>query len=83
MVRPDAVREVTRLLSGTGLPLTVDAHGAYEWPDHERELRAIDDFGLLYIELPLPPDELLGHATLDRALHTASCGAGTSLPMGA
>jgi len=69
----EPVREVTRLLAGTGLPLTVDANGAYEWPEHERELRAIDDFGLLYIEQPLPPDELVGHAKLDRALHTPIC----------
>ena len=67
------VREVTSLLTGTGLPLTVDANGAYEWPGHERELRSIDDFGLLYIEQPLAPEELVGHAKLDRALHTAIC----------
>jgi O-succinylbenzoate synthase len=67
------VREVSRLLQGTGLPLTVDANGAYEWPGHERELRSIDDFGLLYIEQPLAPEELVGHAKLDRALHTAIC----------
>jgi O-succinylbenzoate synthase len=69
----DPVREVTRLLVGSGLPLTVDANGSYEWPAHERELRAIDDYGLLYIEQPLPPDELIGHAKLDRALHTPVC----------
>jgi O-succinylbenzoate synthase len=69
----EPVREVTRVLAGTGLPLTVDANGAYEWPEHERELRGIDDFGLLYIEQPLAPDELVGHAKLDRALHTAIC----------
>jgi O-succinylbenzoate synthase len=67
------VEAVTRLLAGTGLPLTVDANGAYEWPTHERELREIDEFGLLYIEQPLAPDELVGHAKLDRALHTAIC----------
>jgi O-succinylbenzoate synthase len=69
----EPVREVTRALAGTGLPLTVDANGAYEWPEHERELRGIDDLGLLYIEQPLPPDELIGHAKLDRALHTPIC----------
>lgn len=69
----EPVREVTALLAGTGLPLTVDANGAYEWPDHERELRSIDDFGLLYIEQPLAPEELVGHAKLDRALHTPIC----------
>lgn len=60
-------------LSGSGLPLTVDANGAYEWPEHETNLRAIDDAGLLYIEQPLPPDELLGHARLCKELKTPIC----------
>ncbi len=69
----EPVRAVTDTLRGTGLPLTVDANGAYEWPEHEAALRSIDELGLLYIEQPLPPDELLGHAKLDRALHTPIC----------
>jgi o-succinylbenzoate synthase len=60
-------------MAGTGLPLTVDANGAYEWPEHESAIRSLDDSGLLYIEQPLPPDELLGHAHLARALHTPVC----------
>ncbi len=60
-------------LSGRNLPLTVDANGAYEWPDDERALRALDDAGLLYIEQPLPPDELVGHVQLGAALRTAVC----------
>jgi O-succinylbenzoate synthase len=69
----EPVREVTRLLAGTGLPLTVDANGAYEWPEHEHVLEQLDDYGLLYIEQPLAPEELVGHAKLDRALHTPVC----------
>ncbi len=65
-----AVREV---LAGTGLPLTVDANGGYEWPEHEPNLRALDRQGLLYIEQPLPPDELVGHARLAEALATPVC----------
>ena len=60
-------------LAGTGLPLTVDANGAYEWPEHESAIRSLDDSGLLYIEQPLAPDELLGHARLARELHTPVC----------
>lgn len=60
-------------LSGTGLPLTVDANGGYEWPAGEAELRALDDFGLLYIEQPLPPDELVGHVRLAERLRTPVC----------
>src|SRR5262249_31107417 len=60
-------------LSGTGLPLTVDANGAYDWPEHEAALRSLDEAGLLYIEQPLPPDELVGHARLSRELRTPVC----------
>jgi O-succinylbenzoate synthase len=60
-------------LEGTGLPLTVDANGAYEWPEHEANLRTLDQQGLLYIEQPLAPDELVGHARLSEALHTPVC----------
>ena len=60
-------------MAGVALPLTVDANGAYMWPEHEAELRALDDAGLLYIEQPLEPDDLVGHARLARALHTPIC----------
>src|SRR5207237_9123556 len=60
-------------LSGTTLPLTVDANGAYEWPRDERALRTLDDAGLLYIEQPLAPDELVGHVQLSQTLRTPVC----------
>jgi O-succinylbenzoate synthase len=65
-----AVREV---MQGSGLPLTVDANGGYEWPEHEANLRMLDRHGLLYIEQPLPPDELVGHARLSETLGTPVC----------
>ncbi|HEU4698704.1 MAG TPA: o-succinylbenzoate synthase [Gemmatimonadales bacterium] len=65
-----AVREVLR---GSGLPLTVDANGAYRWPEHEAALRALDDAELLYIEQPLAPEELVGHVELARTLRTPVC----------
>ncbi|HEU5170034.1 MAG TPA: o-succinylbenzoate synthase [Gemmatimonadales bacterium] len=67
------VRAARSALAGTGIPLTVDANGAYEWPQHEPELRALDVQELLYIEQPLAPDELVGHARLARELHTPVC----------
>jgi len=67
------VRAARAGMAGTELPLTVDANGAYEWPHDERALRALDDAGLLYIEQPLHPDELVGHARLAEALHTPVC----------
>lgn len=68
-----AVRAARDGMAGTDIPLTVDANGAYEWPDHERNLRDLDDAGLVYIEQPLAPDELVGHARLARALRTPVC----------
>ncbi|MBA2626617.1 MAG: o-succinylbenzoate synthase [Gemmatimonadales bacterium] len=60
-------------IGSAGLPLTVDANGAYEWPRDESALRQLDAFGLLYIEQPLPPDELVGHVQLETALQTPVC----------
>ncbi len=68
-----AVRAARAGLAGSDLPLTVDANGAYEWPRDEDALRALDDAGLLYIEQPLAPDELVGHAELGRVLRTPVC----------
>lgn len=68
-----AVRAARQGLEGSDLPLTVDANGAYEWPRDEVALRALDDAGLLYIEQPLHPDELVGHARLAETLRTPIC----------
>jgi len=67
------VRAATDVLAGSGVPLTVDANGAYAWPEHEASLRSLDQAGLLYIEQPLGPDELVGHARLGRQLKTPIC----------
>src|SRR5881296_410489 len=67
------VRAAREGLEGSALPLTVDANGAYEWPRDESALRMLDDAGLLYIEQPLHPDELVGHARLGKALRTPIC----------
>ena len=67
------VRAAREALAGTGIPLTVDANGAYAWPEHEANLRALDEQELLYIEQPLAPDELVGHARLSKTLRTPVC----------
>jgi o-succinylbenzoate synthase len=68
-----AVRAARQGFEGSDLPLTVDANGAYEWPRDDAALRALDDAGLLYIEQPLHPDELVGHARLGEILRTPIC----------
>jgi O-succinylbenzoate synthase len=60
-------------MAGSGIPLTVDANGGYEWPEHESNLRQLDEARLLYIEQPLAPDELIGHAQLADELKTPIC----------
>jgi O-succinylbenzoate synthase len=61
------------VLAGSGLPLTVDANGSYRWPEDAALLQGMDDDGLLYIEQPLDPDELAGHARLAQLLRTPIC----------
>ena len=67
------VEAARHAMAGSDLPLTVDANGGYEWPEHEVNLRRLDDAGLLYIEQPLAPDELVGHANLANELRTPIC----------
>lgn len=67
------VRAARHALEGSGVPLTVDANGAYRWPEDVPALRALDDCGLLYIEQPLAPDELVGHARLGGLIRTPLC----------
>jgi len=67
------VRAAREAMAGVDLPLTVDANGSYEWPEHESSLRALDEAGLLYIEQPLPPDDLLGHVKLSQLLRSPVC----------
>jgi O-succinylbenzoate synthase len=67
------VKASREVLAGTALPLTVDANGGYEWPEHEAALRSLDDAELLYFEQPLPPDDLVGHVRLSQTLRTPVC----------
>jgi O-succinylbenzoate synthase len=69
----EPVHAIAQLLAGTGIPLTVDGNGAYAWPDGLPLLQAIDDAGLLYIEQPLAPEELVGHVRLGQMLRTPIC----------
>jgi O-succinylbenzoate synthase len=52
--------------------LSVDANAAYGLDDAD-VLRALDEFGLLMIEQPLRPGDLLDHARLQASLATALC----------
>jgi o-succinylbenzoate synthase len=53
-------------------PLAADANGAYALDDDPR-LDALDDLGLLMLEQPLDPEDLLGLAKLQTRLRTPLC----------
>ena len=57
---------------GDDVLLQVDANAAYTRADGGT-LAGLDPFGLLLIEQPLAPDDLLGHARLAHALRTPIC----------
>jgi len=65
--RVKAVREAF-----PSIPLTVDANAAYTLADAER-LRALDAFGLDYMEQPLHYEDLADHAALAKILKTPIC----------
>jgi len=52
--------------------LSVDANSAYTLADADH-LRKLDDFELLMIEQPLPNDDFVDHAKLQRLLKTPIC----------
>ncbi len=54
------------------IPLQVDANAAYTLLD-AGHLSRLDEFDLLLIEQPLPPDDLRGHAALAQRLRTPVC----------
>ena len=54
------------------IPLQVDANSAYTL-DHISVLKQLDEFDLLLIEQPLPHDDIIDHATLQKALKTPIC----------
>lgn len=55
-----------------GLPLQVDANGAYTLADADH-LAGLDRFGLLLLEQPLAEDDLAGHAALAGRVATPIC----------
>jgi O-succinylbenzoate synthase len=69
----EPVRAAAAALAGTGVPLTLDANGAYEWPRDRAVLLAMDETDLLYFEQPLAPDELVAHALVDTELRAPIC----------
>lgn len=55
-----------------GIPLQVDANGAYSMEDREI-LKSLDAFDLLMLEQPFPPYDLWDHSRLQREIKTPIC----------
>ncbi|NIM51171.1 MAG: o-succinylbenzoate synthase [Gemmatimonadales bacterium] len=64
----EVLREASR-----GVPLTVDANGAYRLSQHLPMLELLDRLALLYIEQPLDGDALWDLVQLSRRLETPIC----------
>ncbi|MBU9712601.1 o-succinylbenzoate synthase [Bacillus tamaricis] len=66
----DVLKEVRKVFPT--LPLMADANSAYTLKDLEH-LKQLDDLDLKMIEQPLAHDDIVDHATLQRALSTPIC----------
>ena len=53
--------------------LSVDANAAYSWVTDGSIFTRLDEFGLLMIEQPLAPGDLVDHAKLQRSIRTSIC----------
>jgi O-succinylbenzoate synthase len=60
-------------LSHPDVALQVDANGSFGAPEDQAELVALGDFGVVCIEQPLPPSDLVAHAELARRLPVPLC----------
>jgi O-succinylbenzoate synthase len=74
-VRPGWDVEPVRAVRSTwpALPLGVDANGSYVVDDVDGVLRDLDGLGLVEIEQPLAPDDLVGTAAARAGLGTPVC----------
>ena len=75
-IRPgwdDAACEAARRVVGPSFPLWADANASFDLRRDLERLRALDRFGLLFLEQPLEHDDLLDHARLAREIATPIC----------
>ncbi len=66
----EVLRELRRQFGA--VPMMADANSAYTLADIDT-LRRLDEFGLMMIEQPLSHDDIIDHATLQKALRTPIC----------
>ncbi len=73
---PDSAEDLRRVAAvrehlGDGVPLMVDANQQWDRPTAMRVGRALEEFGLVWIEEPLDAYDAEGHAALAASLDTA------------
>jgi L-talarate/galactarate dehydratase len=73
--QPDTAEDLRRLTAvrehlGDGVPLMVDANQQWDRATARRMGRAMEEFGLVWIEEPLDAYDVEGHAALTRTLDT-------------
>ncbi len=66
----EVIRELRRQFGD--VPMMADANSAYTLADIDT-LRRLDEFGLMMIEQPLGHDDIIDHASLQKALRTPIC----------
>jgi O-succinylbenzoate synthase len=66
----EVIREVRKRFPS--IRLMADANSAYTLADRDR-LKQLDEFHLMMIEQPLPHDDIIDHAALQRDLETPIC----------
>jgi O-succinylbenzoate synthase len=66
----EVLREIRKAFGD--IPLMADANSAYRLSDLEH-LKRFDEFGLMMVEQPLANDDIIDHATLQKALATPIC----------
>ncbi|WP_040227219.1 o-succinylbenzoate synthase [Bhargavaea cecembensis] len=73
-IKPGADIEIVRAVRGAfpDVPLMADANSAYTLDDTDL-LKQLDEFNLTMIEQPLAHDDIIDHATLQKAIDTPVC----------
>lgn len=67
---------LARQAIGTGVRLAIDANQAWGVREAIDWLRQLEGFDLYWIEEPTSPDDILGHATIRRAVHPLKVASG-------
>lgn len=71
----EPIRAAQRVLRSeqSTMPVSVDANGAYDRRQHQADLDALDDLGLLFVEQPFPEEAIWDAAVRNREARTPVC----------